>query len=135
MENHVCEMMYYLTMYHGMTKGEELRNPYTKEVVEERAKSVIEQWDKGMDKWDDNKDIWDAFIDHDWFKKVYIDGLSDIHSGDCTAIACSCMRCHSEEMFGIPGTANWSKHEGWRLWNEYYADFKEKNNIQDKKGE
>jgi hypothetical protein len=138
MENRMWETIHYLTMYYNMSKGEELHFPYTKEIVEQNAKQTIEQWNKSMAKWDDNMEIWDALIDPEWFKTVYIDGLSDIHSGDCTAFACSCMRCHAEEMFGVPGTANWGKHEGWKLWNEYSADVdrqKKEKEDQVKKGE
>lgn len=120
MEYPIWEMMDKLTMYYEMTKGKEPSFPYTNEGIEKDAKEAMEEWNKGMDKWEG--DMWDAFIDHDWFKKAYIDGLSDMHCGDCTAIACSCMRCHSEQMFGIPNTANWGKNEGWRLWNEYSKD-------------
>jgi hypothetical protein len=45
--------------------------------------------------------------------------LADYHCGDCVAMACSCARCNTEELYRIPLTARWSKAEGSSL----YADF------------
>ena len=40
------------------------------------------------------------------------------------------MRCHAEEMFGVPHTATWGgKHEGHRLFSEYSADKDSKKNV------
>jgi hypothetical protein len=122
MENNIWEMIHSLIQYHQMNNGKEPSFPYTKESVEKSATQAIERWDKAMNKWDE--DIIDAFVDDEWFRKVYVSGLSDIHSGDCTGFACSCSRCHAEEIFGIPNTVTWGKSEGHRMHNEYFADFK-----------
>lgn len=63
--------------------------------------------------------ILDKLIGQKWFVIAFVQGLSEMHGGDCTAIACSCMRCHSEEMFNIPATAIWSgKHQGSKLFSK-----------------
>lgn len=59
--------------------------------------------------------ILECLTDTNWFHRVYVDGLSDSHAGDCTAFACSCMRCHAEEMFKVPDTAIWNKAVGSAL--------------------
>lgn len=120
MENNIWEMMHSLIQYYELSKGKEPSFPYTKETVEKEAERSIERWNKYMNKWDD--DIIEAFIDDEWFRKVYVSGLSDIHSGDCTAFACSCSRCHAEELFGVPSTVKWGKSEGHRLWKEFSED-------------
>jgi hypothetical protein len=33
--------------------------------------------------------------------QVYLDALQDIHLGDCTYVACSCVKCHAEHILGI----------------------------------
>jgi hypothetical protein len=32
---------------------------------------------------------------------TYVKELSGWHSGDCTCVACSCMKCHAEEILGV----------------------------------
>lgn len=63
------------------------------------------------------EEILNSFVPKDWFKKGYVEGLSDSHCGDCTAVACACMRCHSEDMFSVPETALWGKSAGYYLLN------------------
>ncbi len=43
-------------------------------------------------------------------------GLKEPHTGDCTAVACPCLRCHAELLYRLPSTVTWGKHEGYRLW-------------------
>lgn len=33
--------------------------------------------------------------------KIYVQELAGWHSGDCTCVACSCMKCHAEEALGV----------------------------------
>lgn len=120
MENNIWEMMHSLIQYRELTKGKEPSFPYTKESIEKEAQRTIEKWDQAMNNWDG--DIIDAFVNDTWFRDVYVSGLSDIHSGDCTAFAASCSRCLAEDLFGVPNTANWGKAEGYRLWAEFSAD-------------
>jgi hypothetical protein len=120
MENNIWEMIHFLIQHYELTKGKEPSYPYTKEMVEKEAERSIERWNKYMNRWND--DIIEAFVDNDWFKTVYIYGLSDIHSGDCTGFPSSCSRCHAEELFGITSTVKWGKAEGQRLWKEFSDD-------------
>lgn len=127
LEEVVWSLIHDLQMYIESLEGKEMKFPYTKEGVAKEAHYELEKWDKAMDKWNDSENLWDALVDEKWFKMAYIDGLSEIHGGDCTAFACSCQRCHAEGMFKIPFTANWGKHEGYRMESQYFADWKEKN--------
>ena len=52
--------------------------------------------------------------------------LAEMHGGDCTAIACSCIRCWAEGQYLIPYTATWNKHEGHSLYYQYQAGRKER---------
>lgn len=131
MENNIWEIIHSLIQYHQMNNGKEPSFPYTKESVEKSATQAIERWDKAMNKWDE--DIIDAFVDDEWFRKVYVSGLSDMHDGDCTAFASSCSRCQAEELFGIPNTVTWGKNEGHRMYSEYYADFKQQKKEEDER--
>lgn len=54
--------------------------------------------------------------------KAYLDALTDEHGGDCTCVACSCERCHVEEVLGID-TLPSSKHINYRLKNLYFEEF------------
>lgn len=126
-ENNIWEIIHNLEIYIDSLEGKTLSFPYTKEKVEKYGKKALEQWNDAMEKWEGSENLWDAFVDPKWFNDAYVAGLSDMHAGDCTAIACSCMRCHAEGMFKIPHTANWGKHEGSKLYSQYCKDFDEKN--------
>ncbi len=43
--------------------------------------------------------------------KYLVDALKNAHCGDCTCIACSCDKCHAEELLGIHTTRGLGKHE------------------------
>lgn len=45
----------------------------------------------------------------------FTQGLQEPHTGDCTAVACPCVRCHAERLYGLPSTVTWSKHTGAQL--------------------
>lgn len=128
MEEKVWDIVYCLEQYIDILEGKEAQYPYTKESITKEAKDSLELWNTALDK---NIDIWDALVSPEWFKSAYIDTLSEGHGGDCTALPGSCMRCHAEGMFKIPYTANWSKHEGYRLLQEYNQDYRAKNNIEE----
>jgi hypothetical protein len=59
------------------------------------------------------------------FRRNTYDYLDDMHGGDCTAFASTCMRCFAESKFKIPSTVNWSKGEGYKMENEFF-DLKKK---------
>jgi hypothetical protein len=48
---------------------------------------------------------------------MYKDFLSTSHCGDCTAVPASCARCIAEDVYCIPSTVTWNKHEGWAAFN------------------
>jgi hypothetical protein len=73
-------------------------------------------WNKMQSQTDDQED-WDI-IDPS-FQKYVVEALSDMHGGDCTAVACSCMRCHAEGVFKVPYTANWDKGTGYKMEQEF----------------
>lgn len=63
-------------------------------------------------------DPWDSFASH--FDKYHKDGLTSMHGGDCTAIACTCERCYAEHLFDVPSSAAWGgKHAGARVFGAY----------------
>jgi hypothetical protein len=74
-------------------------------------------WKKIHDLDDDKHEDWDRIEPK--FREHILGSLSDMHGGDCTAVACSCMRCHAEETFKVPYTANWSKGEGYKMEQEF----------------
>ncbi|KKL78971.1 hypothetical protein LCGC14_2019540 [marine sediment metagenome] len=47
----------------------------------------------------------------DEIMKYLVDALKNAHCGDCTCIACSCDKCHAEELLGIHTTRGLGKHE------------------------
>lgn len=130
-EENIWEIIHYMELYIKSLEGKELKFPYTKESVEKNAKNCIEVWNKSIDSLEDGMNIWDSFIEHDWFKRAYIDTLADMHEGDCTAFPASCMRCQAESIFNIPNSANWKgKSEGYRLYKEYENDIKNKKELE-----
>lgn len=47
--------------------------------------------------------------------KDYVEELSGSHNGDCTCVACSCLKCHAERLVGVDTTAGLGKHEGAKV--------------------
>lgn len=131
MEENIWGIVHYLIMYINLLEGKEIRrsNVYTPEIIKTSAIEAIKKWNEAMNKWNDVDDIWEAFLDKEWFNSTYIDSLSVMHEGDCTAIACSCMRCQAENVFNIPSTVTWGKSEGYKLYQEFNEDFEMKNKI------
>ena len=41
----------------------------------------------------------------------YADELALVHVGDCTCIACSCLKCHAERLIGVDTIPGLGKHE------------------------
>ena len=63
---------------------------------------------------DDDQEPWAAIAPR--FDE-FTTGLAEAHTGDCTAVACPCLRCHAERLYRLPSTVSWNKHEGYRLWH------------------
>ena len=47
--------------------------------------------------------------------EYYLKALADTHGGDCTCVACSCDKCHAEDILGIRTTAGLRAHEGSKI--------------------
>jgi hypothetical protein len=41
----------------------------------------------------------------------YVDELASKHSGDCTCVPCSCLKCHVESLLGVDTIPGLGKHE------------------------
>lgn len=130
-DNNIWEIVHSLIQYKDLVEGKALQFPYTKQMVEEKANKAVEYWNKSLQKWSDDNDMWDCFVNEQWFKAAYIDGLNDYHGGDCTAFASSCPRCHAEDMFKIPCTVTWGKAEGHKMDKAFWQDVKEKRELKE----
>lgn len=58
-----------------------------------------------------------AEIDH---YRMIRDGLSEMHFGHCTGHNNECNRCHSERMYDLKSTVNWSKNQGKQIYDDYF---------------
>lgn len=75
---------------------------------------------------------WEKIVSPKYFGYIR-SSLDSIHSGDCTAFACTCERCLSETYYKLPYTANWSKHDGYKMFNSYSQLNKQKEIIEQAK--
>jgi hypothetical protein len=41
----------------------------------------------------------------------YVQELASVHVGDCTCVACSCLKCHAETLVGVDTIRGLGKHE------------------------
>lgn len=128
-DNEIWQTFHYLNMYIDSLGGKNIAFPYTKESIEKNAQQALSHWNSSLAKWDDDNELWDCFIDKDWFNTVFVNGLSDYHSGDCTAFACGCSRCQAENIFKIPNTVTWGKSEGSKMENAFIQDIKSKKEL------
>lgn len=103
-----------LEQYIKLLKGDK-NLEYSKEFIKEEAKYSLEKWNKVINS-SENKDLVDLLVDDKWFKNTFVNSLSSKHSGDCTGMAWTCLRCLAESKFKVKDTAQWSKQEG----NELY---------------
>lgn len=55
----------------------------------------------------------------------YVQGLLDAHCGDCTCVACSCSKCHAENLLGVDTIKELGKHPATKI----NAAFKEGGDI------
>lgn len=68
----------------------------------------------------------------DMIVKEYIEALKGPHVGDCTCVACSCDKCHAEDLLGINTIPGLGKHEAVKIhsaFGEYMRPWKRKRNI------
>ncbi len=47
--------------------------------------------------------------------EYYLAELQANHVGDCTCVACSCMKCHAEDLLGINTTKGLGKHSAYKI--------------------
>lgn len=80
-----------------------------------QPKWTLEQVETEVEKW---RKICEMDIDSPELT-AYIDDLSGVHIGDCTCIACSCMKCWGESLLGISTIEGLGNHEGANLWSAF----------------
>ena len=51
----------------------------------------------------------------DQMLEYYLDELQYSHSGDCTCVACSCLKCHAEILLGIDTIKGLGKHSAYKI--------------------
>lgn len=49
----------------------------------------------------------------------YVKELTQVHCGDCTCVACSCAKCHAEDLVGVETRAGLGKHEAAFIWGAF----------------
>ena len=60
------------------------------------------------------------FVKH--YADEYLEELEGRHVGDCTCVACSCTKCHSEELLGIDTLKGLHKHEAYAIASAFRQD-------------
>lgn len=78
-----------------------------------RALEAVEDFTEfeGHDKYPEGSyEFWEAFANKRGLDN-YIHALNEEHGGDCTAVACSCIRCWAESLAGL-NTFKGGKHMG-----------------------
>ena len=68
----------------------------------------------------------------DMILEEYVKCLKLPHVGDCTCVACSCDKCHAEDLLGIHTTRGLGKHEASKIqsaFGEKYKPWKRTRNI------
>lgn len=56
--------------------------------------------------------------------QYYLDALIDTHIGDCTCVACSCDKCHAEDLIGINTLLGLEQHCASKINNAFGKDNK-----------
>ena len=86
------------------------------------AQNALEEMNAAFDEFDKNPDIewWDAYGNKDLLNSLHKYATTEGHAGDCTAFPCSCMRCWAEEYYKAKSTANWSKGDGYKIYEKAY---------------
>ena len=107
LEGRISEAHFDLDAEHGawlksIGKGRELS-----EAVEEAIRSLDYPYVCGDV--DRNGQSFDVYVSER--AKMYADELALGHSGDCTCVPCSCLKCHAENLVGIDTIAGLGKHE------------------------
>jgi len=107
-----------------------LRDNYNISKAKDSLLRVIDKWygkDGDGDGWEGDLSSADRCL-QDKRVQMWLEEINTEHSGDCTAIACSCTRCHMEGILGI-NTLPYGKMINARLsryWFEEYASPQQK---------
>jgi hypothetical protein len=90
------------------------RNEHTdkKRTLEESVAAALVSLDVG---WTDGEGMrdgktWDQWLDAE--VEEYVAELAGVHGGDCTCVACSCLKCRAESLFGTNTIEGLGKHGG-----------------------
>lgn len=84
-------------------KDSTTRENYDVEAAKRELKYVTDRWfgkDEDGDGWKGNLASADRWL-QDKRVQMWFDEVNTEHAGDCTAVACSCTRCHVEDLLGI----------------------------------
>jgi hypothetical protein len=87
-------------------------NTDKKRTLEESIAAALLSLDVGWTDGDGERHgkTWDQWLDAE--VEEYIAELAGMHDGDCTCVACSCLKCRAESLFGTNTTDGLGKHAG-----------------------
>ena len=97
------------------------------ENVKKRALHGKQFFEKLMNEESDQP--WDIMVSPEHFSYLR-HSLTDMHDGNCTAIAVNCMRCDAERAYGLKNTATWSKSDGAKMLKEFQELYRQKKNLE-----
>jgi hypothetical protein len=111
------ELLDAISSAHFTLTHHEWRNANTKKTrtIEETIAEAVEELDTNYvyssGKYKDNglNERVNLLYDH------YMTDLQGTHAGDCCCFACSCSKCHAEEMLGIDTMKGLGKHEAYKI--------------------
>ena len=83
-----------------------------------QPKWTLEKVETEAEKW---RKIYEMDIDDPWIASC-IDNLASSHIGDCTCVACSCMKCWGESLLGISTIQGLGSHEAEKIWGAFVKE-------------
>lgn len=83
-----------------------------------KPKWTLEEAEKEAAKW---RKIAEMDVDSPEITKL-ADELKTIHIGDCTCVACTCMKCYAESYLGISTIEGLGSHEATKIWSAFVKD-------------
>lgn len=92
--------------------------PEDLDLMKKNALHSANSFQKLLDKEYDGEEWCDGSY-KEWFDKYWRPALDEMHVGDCTAVASSCIRCQVEGFYKLPSTAPAGKAKGWALYSEW----------------
>ena len=86
------------------------KNEYSEKQLCEEAFKIFDKFDV---------DDIDAFFIKNKFDEKLKMAFEEMHEGDCTAMASTCLRCYYREIFGFKYDGPSSKNIGWTAYHVY----------------